>query len=262
MKILLTNDDGIDTPGIWILANQLSRFSEVIIVAPESNQSGVGTSISLQNPIIVSPYNPKDQKFKSIKSFAISGTPADCVIFGTERLSDPPFDLIISGPNKGFNTGFDIINSGTFGAAIQGFSRGFNSIAVSIGNLSPIESQYFLAAEITSDVTEYFMKNNLTETFLLNINLPDCESNQIKGINLTTLGPKAFLETIEKIPSSEDKMYAVKHNRPINPEADHKTDVWAVKNQIISITPANLLIKNNFDPENFHDLIETISLKI
>ena len=86
MKILLTNDDGIDTPGIWILANQLSRFSEVIIVAPKSNQSGVGTSISLQNPITVSPYNSKDPKFKSIKSFAISGTPADCVIFGTERL--------------------------------------------------------------------------------------------------------------------------------------------------------------------------------
>ena len=67
MKILLTNDDGIDTPGIWVLANQLSRFSEVIIVAPESNQSGVGTSISLQNPITVSPYDSKDPKFKSIK---------------------------------------------------------------------------------------------------------------------------------------------------------------------------------------------------
>ena len=76
------------------------------------------------------------------------------------------------------------------------------------------------------------------------------------------MGPKAFLETIETIPSSEGKTYAVKHNRPINPEANHKTDVWAVKNQIISITPANLLVNNNFNPEKFHHLIDTISLKI
>jgi 5'-nucleotidase len=261
LKILLTNDDGINTPGIWILANHLSTFSEVIIIAPESNQSGVGTSISLQNPITVSHYSPKDLKLKSIKSFALSGTPADCVIFGTEKLSDPPFDLIISGPNKGFNTGFDIINSGTFGAAIQGFSRGLNSIAVSIGNLQPKNSQYYLASKITSSITKYFSDSLLEEKLLLNINLPDCESNEIKGVNLTNLGPKAFLETIEKLDVPKGEMYEVKHNNPINPEADPDTDVWSVKNHLISITPVNFLVSKNFNRQKLEQLVKTVSLK-
>ena len=262
MKILLTNDDGIDTPGIWMLADQLSTFSEVIIIAPESNQSGVGTSISLQNPITGSHHSSKDSKLQSIKSFAISGTPADCVIFGTEKLSSPPFDLIISGPNKGFNTGFDIINSGTFGAAIQGFSRGFNSVAISIGNLEPKRSQYILASKISLAITEFFSDIKIEEKLLLNINLPDCESINIKGINLTNLGPKAFLETIEKLDASKNEMYAVKHNRPINPEADHQTDVWSVKNHIISITPVNLLISTNFNHQKLERLVKTISQKL
>ncbi len=176
-KILITNDDGFDAPGIKVLRSLLSSFSqEIYTVAPSSNQSGTGRSISLNTEI----------NFKKLSKFEwkIHGTPTDCIIFALNSIfekSKP--NLILSGINLGSNVGDEISYSGTVGAAFEGALRGIPSIALSQANWSKsnkFEVSEFFFPHIFKNVIKMFKKDKL----LFNINFPDCQISEVREMVL------------------------------------------------------------------------------
>ena len=128
MKILVTNDDGVFAEGLWALVRELKSFARVVVVAPDREQSAIGTAITLIHPLRV-------QKVRSpvseVEAYSVQGTPADSVILALEKMVVDKADLVISGINQGLNLGNDVLISGTVGAALQGYLRGFPAMAVS-----------------------------------------------------------------------------------------------------------------------------------
>ena len=129
MNILVTNDDGINSPGLWALAEAMSRVGETLVVAPDKQQSGVGTSVSLHDDMSVSEVS---SSIKGVRAYTVGGTPSDCIIIGLRRLAQAHINLIISGINLGPNIGHDIPYSGTVMATLQGYFRKIPSIAISL----------------------------------------------------------------------------------------------------------------------------------
>ena len=144
MRILVTNDDGISAPGLWRLAETLSGIGQVIVVAPDRDQSGIGTARTLLEVVRVQEVASRTE---GVPAYAVQGTPADYVILATEALSTEPFDLVVSGINAGANLGLDVFVSGTVGAALQGYFRGKPSTAVSVTSLTDV--LYDVAADVT-----------------------------------------------------------------------------------------------------------------
>ena len=128
MRILATNDDGISADGLKALVGELKKIADVIVVAPDRELHGMGASVSLHEPVRVKETAPL---LAGVESYAVEGTPADCVILSLGKLAKEKIDLVVSGVNRGLNLGDDVIISGTVGAALQGFVHGLPSIAVS-----------------------------------------------------------------------------------------------------------------------------------
>ena len=129
LRIVLTNDDGVYAPGLWAAAEALRELGEVVVIAPDRDMSGVGTAMTLMNVVRVQDIPSPVQ---GIKAYSVQGTPADCVILGSEKLLDGTPDLVVSGINRGANLGTDVMVSGTVGGAFQGYFRHIPSMAVSV----------------------------------------------------------------------------------------------------------------------------------
>lgn len=229
MKILVTNDDGIDAPGLWAITRELQKVGEVRVVAPSREQSGVGASISLRLPIKA---KKVESHSKEVEAYSIEGTPADCVIVGLRALFPREIDLVISGINKGPNIGYDIFVSGTVGAALQGFLRGIPSLAISLDayeglNFEPLAKvAYLLATNIRNEV--------LPKEILLNVNSPNLTIDKIAGIEITELSSQSYCDKVEKDQSSEG-YYRIKRNED-SYNVNQGSDIWALQQSKISIT--------------------------
>ncbi|WP_367362146.1 5'/3'-nucleotidase SurE [Mesotoga sp.] len=182
MKILLTNDDGIQATGIRSLAKRLSRSHEVTIVAPESNRSGVSHSITWLTPVRIR----ERETIENVSSFCTSGTPADCVVAAATISGIDRFDLVLSGINHGQNLGVDIRYSGTLSAALEARVHGIPAMAISVVSE---ENPDFLAAVDFSEsfVREYDWKK-LPKHTVLNVNVPAIPRDKIRGISCTRPG--------------------------------------------------------------------------
>ena len=235
MRILVTNDDGIHSPGLWSLAGALADVGEVTVVAPDRDQSGIGTATTLLAVVRAQDITPP---IEGVKAISVEGTPSDCVILATETLVRDPFDLVVSGINQGSNLGLDVLNSGTVGGALQGYFRGIPSIALSVASLTDV--QYQAAATTGRTLAEAVFANSLPAPLLLNVNLPNVAPDRIEGVEITRLGPRAYLENVERASDGRRSHYWIKHNRPVAHEATSGTDIWAVRNNRISVTPMDL----------------------
>ena len=232
MRILVTNDDGISAPGLWPLAESLCDLGQVVVVAPDRDQSGIGTARTILEVVRV---HEAVSRIEGVPAYAVQGTPADCVILATETLSAEPFDMVVSGINAGANMGLDVFDSGTVGAALQGYFRGKPSIAVSVASLTDV--LYDVAAEVARGLAEAIAANEgLREPLVFNVNVPNVESGQIEGAEITRLGPKAYLEGVEQGHDGRRTHYWIRHNRPTGINAIAGTDIWAVRNNRVSIT--------------------------
>ena len=193
MRILLTNDDGINAPGLWSAAEALNELGELTVVAPDRDLSGIGAAMTLTTILraaeVASPV-------EGVKAYSVQGTPGDCVILATEALVKEPFDLVVSGINQGANFGLDVINSGTVGGAFHGYFRDIPSIAVSVASLT--SPRYDAAAWITHALGQAVLASPMPAPLLLNVNLPSVGLDEIEMVQLTRLGPKAFLENVER----------------------------------------------------------------
>lgn len=237
MRVLVTNDDGINSPGLWTLVEHLTSIAEVVVCAPDRDQSGTGPAMSILNTVTV---HDVSVLRNGVQAYAVEGTPGDCVILATERLENKPFDVVVSGINQGANLGLDVLNSGTVGAAMHGFFRGIPAIAVSVASLEKVT--YDAAARVAAMSAQELSESSLDSPLLLNVNLPNLEPEEIEGVEITCLGPKIYLENVEKLGDARRSRYWIRHNRPLNAPVVKGSDVWAVQNNRVSITPLGAII--------------------
>lgn len=254
MRILVTNDDGIHAKGLWEAVDAVNDLGEVIVVAPDREQSGVGAGISMNKPIHVTEVHPL---VNGVQAFSVDATPADCAILGIESLSENKIDMVISGINQGANLGQDIFISGTMGAALQGFFRDIPSIAVSVVSLkAPI---FEPAVKTIRRICEYVRDNKIKDPLLLNINVPNLSSKDIKGTRITNLGGKVYGDVITKFNNGKIDYYWISRSKKSWTEKPNQ-DISAINENFISITPLNTDMTLTEYPNNLENLTEYLKL--
>ena len=256
MNIVVTNDDGLHTPGIWALAEAASKVGHVSVVAPDREQSGVSLGITLNHPVKVSEAVPR---VEGIKALAVEGTPADSILLAAQELTPQPVDLVLSGINEGANTGMNVLVSGTVGAAFQAHFFGIPAIALSVATVKdPVLEPAALLAGV---LARMFRDGILTGAMLLNVNLPNIPLDEIEGINVTRLARGRYVDTIQKVDSERHTYYWMARGKS-EWEEEEGTDIWAIRRKRISITPLHIDLTSDvtapfldgFAPEIFKQL--------
>jgi len=240
MNILITNDDCIRADGIIELSKELSKTHNVYVVAPDTQKSATGHAITIHNPIMLN----DEYIDENICAYSISGTPADCVKIGIEALfKDINIDMVISGINNGPNLGTDVIYSGTVSAAIEGFIQNKPSIAFSLNEFNVLKEKYKevskYAAKIVNDIQD---KLNLLDDCILNVNIPNKE---IKGTKITRLGERKYENVLEERVSPYGKRYFWIGGKVKELEQELDSDITAIENGYITITPINIDMTND-----------------
>ena len=247
MKILLINDDGIHAPGLWAAATALRKVGDVVMLAPDREQSGVGGSLTLRMPVrarqITIYPDPSVDGYApgSLTGYAVEGTPADCCILALEKLAGR-VDLVVSGINPGSNLGWDTMVSGTVGGAIQGYVRGFPAVAISVGSIR--DPMFGTAARLLTILADRLDKLDSTQELFLNINVPSVALDKITGVDITRLGGRSYGESVREEGVEPHKRYWINRDRQMSRDPQPGTDIWAVRNNHISITPLHIGLGN------------------
>ena len=243
MKILVINDDGINSAGLWAAVRAVRQVGEVVVVAPHQQQSGVGASLTLHSPVKVTPWVPEAEFSESgpdrhpVTAFSAEGTPGDCCILALETLATG-VDLVVSGINSGSNLGWDVMVSGTVGGAVQGYNRGHSTIAVSVGSVTA--PRYDVAGRLLEGLARRLPQWEGAPLFL-NLNVPNVSAELVKGIKATRLGGLSYRESVRLDGTEgEVKRYWIARNRPGNQVQADDSDITALKNNYVSITPLKL----------------------
>ena len=237
MNILVTNDDGIDSPGLWTLAEAMSRVGETLVVAPDKEQSGVGTSVSLHSGISIVEV---PSTIRGVRAYATGGTPSDCVIIGLRRLAEGRIGLVISGINPGANVGNDIPYSGTVMATLQGYFRKIPSIAMSLVLQSREEEPRFdVAARVAESLAQRVKSGKMPTEAIINVNVPNIPLEEIKGM-VTTRTASSGWGRLADVEGSGSVGYRREVSQPDDPGIEEGTDIWAVQRGMISITPLHI----------------------
>lgn len=248
LRILVTNDDGIYAPGLWALVAELERIAQVIVVAPDREQSAMGTSVTLRHPLRVNRVRPL---LEGVEAYSVEGTPADSVILALGTLIEAGVDMVVSGINEGANLGSDVFISGTVGAAFQGHLRGLPAIALSVAAFGDLHLD--TAARLAALLAGKMSAKALPPDILLNVNVPNLPPDEIKGIEITRLAPHSYTDVVEEGHDGKRKCYWIVRGQPQR-NMDKGTDVWAVSSDIISILPIGSDLSTAPAPSSLKDL--------
>ena len=231
MNILLTNDDGIQAPGLWALYRVLSRHHEVSVVAPDRERSAVGHGITLQHPIRAT----KTTVNGGDRGWAVSGTPADCVKLALRELLDRQPDLVISGINPGANVGVNLNYSGTVAAAKEAALYGLKAIAVSVRcDETP---NFSVAASFVARLAPMVMKNGLPHGTFLNINVPDNLTEDDGRVCISKQGTENYDSPFDKRKDPRNRIYYWQGGEALPPYSDGDVDGAVLAKDCISVTP-------------------------
>ena len=231
MRILVCNDDGISSPGIFTLAQSLKEIAEVIIVAPLHEQSAIGHAITMHYPLRVT----KHFNYGEFFGYAVDGTPADCVKIGIRNLMNKPPDLVVSGINHGSNTAINIIYSGTVSAAREAAIMDVPSIAISVTNHEVTEFKF--AGKVAKLLAKEIAGKYIPLGTLLNVNVPDVPEKEIAGIKLTKQGKSKWDDIYEKRQDPYGKDYYWLTGNLLEVDKDIETDQAAIRKNYVSVTP-------------------------
>lgn len=231
LHILVSNDDGIDAPGLDALVHEVRKIADVTVVAPDKQQSAVGHAITMNYPLRAVPFRKNNKLF----GFAVEGTPADAVKLGVRCLLRRSPDMIISGVNHGSNTAINIIYSGTVSAATEGTILGIPSIAVSLTTYG--EADFSYAARFASRLALMVHRHGLPAGTLLNVNVPPIPARKIRGIRITKQGTSTWDDTFDVRRDPANREYFWLTGRMNVTDTDEDTDQIAVRNGYVSITP-------------------------
>ncbi len=201
------------------------------MVAPDREQSGVGTAITLNEPLRAMEIKPI---VEGVKTYAVEGTPADCTILALETLLDEKVDLVVSGINRGANLGNDMLISGTMGAAFQGFFRDIPAFALSVAALKDVH--YQTAALVGKMLAQAVERGDLESPLLLNVNVPNQPMDKIKGISLTKIGRRTYMDVVKEDDDGRRKYYWITRDKP-GWVMEKGLDIWAIRRKRVSITP-------------------------
>ncbi len=233
--ILVTNDDGIQAPGIALLATALDALGEVWVYAPDRQQSAVGHGVSLHRPLRVTRYRER--------WFMVDGTPTDCVMLAVKDLLPRRPDLVVSGINPGANLGDDVTYSGTVAGAYEGMLQGVLAVAVSDVSYQP--EHFETAAKVASRVAAYVLRHGLPSDCMLNVNVPDMPYDALKGIAVTRMGRRHYQdEIIHRVDPRGGDYYWIGGAEPSHvPEPG--TDFEAIEQDKVSVTPLQRDVTNH-----------------
>jgi 5'-nucleotidase len=234
VRILLTNDDGIYAPGLRALLPELRHLGEVIVVAPATEQSAVGHSVTLTTPLVVQEILDEGRR---PMGWAVEGRPADCVKLALRELLSEPPDLIVSGLNAGSNAGINVLYSGTVAAAIEGAFFRRTSIACSLEytKLRPLD--FSTGAGLARRVIEQILANGPAEGALFNVNIPSLERGPVRGIRTVPQNVAAYVETFDRRTDPRGRVYFWSSPNFSCPDPHPDTDVTALAEGYITVTP-------------------------
>ena len=237
MRILVTNDDGIYAPGLEVCENIARALSDdVWVVAPESDQSGVAHSLSLNDPLRL--------RQVSERHFAVRGTPTDCVIMGVRHIMKDLPDLVLSGVNRGRNAAEDVTYSGTVAGAMEGTVLGIPSFALSqaFSAGSKGNPHWKTAMTFGPDIVKRVLAEGMPRDVLVNINFPDCAPNSVQGIAVTSQGKRdqELLRIDPRFDGRGNPYYWIAFSRAVPATVRSGTDMSALAENRISVTPLRL----------------------
>lgn len=231
--ILVTNDDGINAPGIRTLIHIMNTLGEVVVVAPDSPQSGMGHAITLNSTLHAEAVFIDDGPQKE---FSCSGTPADCVKIAIREILDRKPDLCVSGINHGSNASINVIYSGTMSAAIEAGIEGIPAIGFSLLDYN-WNAQFETSKSYVKRITENVLKEGLPVGVVLNVNVPNIPKENIRGIQVSRQAKANWIETFDKRKSPQGKDYYWLSGTFENLDIGEDTDQWALENNFISVVP-------------------------
>jgi 5'-nucleotidase len=244
--ILITNDDGIRAAGLRTLEKALEGLGNIVLVAPENEQSATSHAITLDRPLRIKQYEENQ--------FSVTGTPTDCVLLAVHGIMDRKPDLVVSGINHGPNMGEDVTYSGTVAAAIEGNILGIDSIAVSITSWDP--DSFDAAGVISRYLALRMLEREPGEgTFLWNVNIPPLPEKELKGMRVTKLGSRVYNDSIVRKTDPRGKDYFWIGGGEPGWNIDSKSDFTAVCDGYVSVTPLKVDMtdyKNVLDLEQWN----------
>ena len=233
--ILVTNDDGMFAPGIKALVEVAQKFGEVVVVAPNSPQSGQGHAITLTKPLFLN----KVDVFDGIDAYECSGTPVDCVKLAKHVvLKDREIDLCLSGINHGSNAAINIIYSGTMSAAMEASLEGIKSIGFSLCDLA-FDADFSASSYWAEKMIKEALDGGIQKGDLLNVNIPNLPLDQIKGVKICKQGVASWKEEFQQGEDPRGKKYYWLTGTFIQDEQPKDTDLWALRNGYISVVPSH-----------------------
>jgi 5'-nucleotidase len=231
--ILVSNDDGITSNGIFTLVEVMKELGEVVVVAPDSPQSGMGHAITIGNTLRLE----ETDIFDDVKAFKCSGTPADCVKIAKHFvLKDRQPDVIVSGINHGSNTSISVLYSGTMSAAIEGAIEGMPAIGFSLCDYSH-DADFSHTKEYVKKITQQVLSKGLTKGVALNVNIPPKRHEAIKGIKVCRQARAKWQEEFDQRFDPNGRRYFWMAGNFVNFDKGEDNDEWAIANNYISVVP-------------------------
>lgn len=246
MRVLLTNDDGITSPGLRALAEFFAAHHETVVVAPEHERSATGHAITLHKPLRA---RPADAYPAGVVAWATNGTPADCVVLGVLELMERRPDVVISGINVGANIGRDLTYSGTVSGAMEGAILGIPGIAISVAAFHDV--RFDVAARFVEWFARHVVERRLPEETLFNVNVPNLPPEDLKGVAVTRQGTRRYMSRLERRTDPRGMPYYWLAGERVSFTDTEGTDGWALAAGYISVTPIHLDIT---DERLLHDL--------
>ncbi len=230
--ILLTNDDGIASPGLTALRKAMTSLGQIVVIAPDRDNSAVSHALTMNRPLRI-------ERLGDL-IYTLDGTPTDCVAVGLGKILKKKPDLLVSGINSGPNLGDDITYSGTVSAAVEGTMYSVPSLAVSLASAPPYD--FNAAAAVTTKLATMILARGLPENTLMNVNIP---GETISGIRITRQGRRLWENSIHEIYDPHGRMhYWIGGGTPVR-DSSLDTDVHAIQSGYISVTPIHLDLTNH-----------------
>jgi 5'-nucleotidase len=234
MKILLTNDDGIYAPGLRALRKELQKLGEVTVVAPATEQSATGHSITLLVPLMVQEVRDEADQFLG---WAVEGKPADCVKLALQELLPEPPDLVVSGMNAGSNAGINVLYSGTVAAAAEAAFYRRVAIAVSLAYTKPGPLDFTKAADVARRVIEQIVASHPEGGSLFNVNIPDLDGTEVRGVRVAPQNVAPYAEQFDRRMDPRGRVYFWNVPGKMIPEPHPDSDEAALADGFVTVTP-------------------------
>ena len=228
--ILITNDDGITAPGVNALISAMKPLGDIVVVAPDSPQSGMGHAITVNSTLYIEKLDHEETLY------SCSGTPADCVKIAINEILGRKPDLCVSGINHGSNSSINVIYSGTMSAAIEAGIEGIPSIGFSLLDYS-WNANFEASAKYAKIIASRVLKNGLPEGVILNVNIPNVPEKDIKGIKVSRQAKANWVEEFDKRINPMGREYYWLTGKFVNLDKGEDTDEWALANNYVSLVP-------------------------